>query len=92
MLQEVSQTALVVLFQNRTHFLGYVEVGLSAGSFIVADVVGQPVVKHSCHQGGILGQLGHLGSFLGEKRAESCGDAAYQPAEEAFFHNACIWC
>ena len=44
-LEEMSQTALVVLLLNRTHLLCNVEVCLSLGVLVVTDVVSKPVVK-----------------------------------------------
>ena len=44
-LQEMGQTALVLVFQDGAHFLGDVEIGLPLRLLIVPDVVGQSVVK-----------------------------------------------
>ena len=70
--KEVGQTALVVLFEDGSHFLGDVEIGLTFGIFVVTDVIGQPVGEfpdaglriesHSRHL------LGHCG---GRKQHES---------------------
>ena len=39
-LEEVGQSGLIVLLLHRSDLLGYVEVGLSLGVFVVTDVVG----------------------------------------------------
>ena len=72
-LQEVGQSALVVVLLNGTHALGNVELGALLGPVVVTNVVGEPVVElsrphvlvngqgrhHLCH--GHMGQEQHDG-------------------------------
>ena len=44
-LQEVSQTALVVILLNRAHFLGNVELGTLFRPCVVTDVISQSIVQ-----------------------------------------------
>ena len=54
-LKEVCQSALVFLFEHRAYLLGNVEVGLSFGKGIVADVVGESVFEFAYTHVGVGG-------------------------------------
>ncbi len=43
--KEVGQTALVVILEDRAHFLGYVKFGLTFGILVVANVIGETIVQ-----------------------------------------------
>ena len=60
MLQEVGQSALVLLLVDGAHALGDVEVGHVLGVIVVADVVGKPVVELAHPYLLVLGDGRHL--------------------------------
>ena len=77
MLQEVSETALALLFLNRTHFLCDIEEGLVLRLFVVTDVIGQTVVEvtyaHFLIYRKRLHQLAHiLGLSCKSAHCEGC--------------------
>ena len=53
-LEEVSQTTLAGLLQNRTHTLGNIEIGQTSLLSIVADIIGHAILKLTLADGGIL--------------------------------------
>ena len=59
-LKEVCQTALTLFFLYCTDLLCNVEVGLVLGLFVVADVVGEPIVELADLHRGVDGERGHL--------------------------------
>ena len=59
-LQEVGQSALVVVLLDGAHALGDVELGALFGPVVVADVVGQSVVKFADADIGVDRYGGHL--------------------------------
>ena len=65
MLQEVGETALVVVLKNRSDLLGDEEVCLTLGGLVVADVVVQAVGEHTVAHlrvgGQFVGLLGEAG-------------------------------
>ncbi len=63
--KEVSQTALVVFFENRTDRLGDIEIGLAFGRFIMTDVVGEAIVEFAFDNRTVDWQFGHLRHLLG---------------------------
>ena len=42
--QEMGQSALIVFFQNGTHFLSDVEIGLTGRLSIVTNIIGQTII------------------------------------------------
>ena len=59
-LQEVGQSALVVVLLNRTHALGNVELGTLFGPCIMTDVISQSVVQLTDFYVGVGGDGRHL--------------------------------
>ncbi len=82
-LEEVSETALGVVFLNRTYLLSDVEVCLVLGFLIVADVVGQAVVEFANLHCRVNGKWGHL------LCCSRNGNRCYEQEQEGFdfFHN-----
>lgn len=86
-LQKVSQTALRVVFENRTDFLGNEEVGLALRRFVVADVVSQSVIKLAITDSGVDRKRRHLRHLRidREGHAYQCYHG-HQTAKKHFFH------
>ena len=59
-LKEVGQTALVFVFEDRSHFLGDIEMSLVFRLFVVTDVIGQTVIQFSDAYLLVYRNLGHL--------------------------------
>ena len=59
-LEEVSQTILIILFLDSTHTLGDVEVHFSLRIVVVADVIGQSIVKMAYDDRCVLRDEWHL--------------------------------
>lgn len=88
MLKKVSQTALVVILENRAYFLGDVEIGLPLGGLVVADVIGEAVGKHALAHHSVGRQGRHLRHTLGLGRYGD-GEHPYhqeQHLRKDFFH------
>ena len=64
-LQEVSQTTLVVVLLNRAHTLGNVELGTVFGPCVVTDVISQSVVQLTDTHVGVHRNRRHLHALLG---------------------------
>ena len=83
MLQEMSQTTLVLLLLNRTHLLGNVEVAAFLRPLIVADVIGEAIGQNANLYGWIKRNIGHLLS----RNSHNCCHESKQNNVKSFFHN-----
>ena len=59
-LKEVSQTALVIFFEDRANFLGNIEMSLIFRLFVVTDVIGKTVIQFADTDLLVYRNLGHL--------------------------------
>ena len=68
MLEEVSQTLLVVTLLNSTYIVHDIELGQALGLLVVADVIGQSVRQHA-----LANLLISRQRLRGINLSESCG-------------------
>ena len=75
-LQEVSQTALVVVLLDRADTLGDVELSTFLGPVVMTDVVGEPVVELTNADVFVDGQRHHhlCHGYLGHQQYQCCNE------------------
>ena len=73
-LEEVSQAALVLVFEDRTYFLSNIEISLTLGLLVMTDIVGKSVVKDTVDYGTVhrQGLWGHLRADYGCHAGKHC--------------------
>ena len=84
-LQEVGKAALVIIFKDRTYFLGDIEIGLTFGSLIVTHIISKTVGEGALTHCRVKRQwVGHLRGGSGCKCHDS--DECKQESGKDFFH------